>query len=187
MDWEAAFVERQLRGSQRILNVGCGIGSLEERMPHLNMVGLDSSASMLAEARQRSGKPFVRGQAEKLPFQKGSFDAALAVTTLEFLDDYRKALSEIHRVLIPNGKLIVMVLNPDSSYFKAQARRKDAYFRRIRHADVKKIEKDIRRLFRARGKYALGIKGTDVFESGRKAHAALFIVKGIKSSGRATP
>jgi ubiquinone/menaquinone biosynthesis C-methylase UbiE len=57
----------------RTLDVACGTGILTERLPG-DVVGLDQSARMLAEAQRRlPGGTFVRGDALALPFADGSF------------------------------------------------------------------------------------------------------------------
>lgn len=48
------------------------------------------------------------GDVEKgLPFTDGSFDGALCIEVFQYLDDYMKAASEIHRLLTPKGKAVL--------------------------------------------------------------------------------
>jgi ubiquinone/menaquinone biosynthesis C-methylase UbiE len=62
----------------RTLDVACGTGYLTQRLPG-EVVGLDQSARMLAEARRRlPGVGFVQGDALALPFPDGSFDRVFA-------------------------------------------------------------------------------------------------------------
>lgn len=180
MDKEAEYVYRELKTAQKILNVGCGIGSLEERLSPLNIIGLDSSEEMLNEARKRSNKTFVLGDARKLEFEDRSFDAVIYVTTLEFLPDYKEAINEAYRVLKPNGRLIAMVLNPESEYFKNHVRKGDSYFKRVRHMNLKEIERYFSKFFRISTEYFLGIKDTRVFETSDKNFASLYVIKGLK-------
>src|SRR4030043_1032103 len=98
MKKEVEYVYNELRNCEEILDVGGGIGSFEENLPSLNIVGLDSSKGMLEEARKRSDKTFVLGNAEHMNFKDSTFDAVFTVATLEFLDDYQKAIREIARV-----------------------------------------------------------------------------------------
>ncbi len=184
---EANYLENELKDRKRILDIGCGIGCFEVILPELNIVGLDSSKEMLEEAKKRSDKKFVLGNAKQLDFPDESFDAAFTVTTLEFLDDYKKAVDEVVRVLEPKGKFMVMMLNPESEYFKAHARKEDSYFRKIRHRNPKKIESYISKFFATRrgfgresGEYFLGIRNQEVFDTNDKSLAALYVIKGIK-------
>jgi ubiquinone/menaquinone biosynthesis C-methylase UbiE len=57
----------------------------------------------------------VVGSVESIPFADESFDVVLALGVLEYVDAER-ALSEIRRVLRPDGRLLVSMLNPMSPY-----------------------------------------------------------------------
>ena len=74
------------------------------------MVGLDVSAGMLAEA---AGLPRVRGSARRLPFGRGSFDAAMAVEVFEHLaaEAIDRVCGEVLRVLEPGGTFVVIDKN----------------------------------------------------------------------------
>jgi ubiquinone/menaquinone biosynthesis C-methylase UbiE len=178
---EANYLRSELSGRRRILDVGCGIGYFEEMLPELNITGLDSSKEMLEEVRRRSDKKFVLGDAENLDFPAKSFDAVFMVTTLEFVKNYAKAIDETARVLVSGGKLVLMILNPESEYFKEHVRKKDSYFVKIKHTNLKEVERYIQKLFVASGEYFLGIQGLDVFDTNNKSLAALYVIKGIKA------
>jgi ubiquinone/menaquinone biosynthesis C-methylase UbiE len=178
---EAHYLRSELSGRKRILDIGCGIGYFEEMLPELNITGLDRSKEMLEEARRRSDKEFTLGDAEDLDFPDQSFDALFMVTTIEFVENYAKAIDEAARVLVSGGKLVVMTLNPESEYFKEHVRKKDSYFGKIKHTNLKEIERYIQKLFVARGEYFLGIRGVDVFDTNDKSMAALYVIKGIKA------
>src|SRR3989338_4085116 len=105
LEKEAEYVYQELRSCQKILDVGCGIGTFEQRLASLDITGLDHSEEMLEEARKRSDKTFVLGTAESLDFDDSTFDAVFYVATLEFVTDYQKAIQEAYRVTKPNGKL----------------------------------------------------------------------------------
>jgi arsenite methyltransferase len=101
---------------ERILDVGCGLGFyvlefLEEVGSEGAVVGLDASPPMLAAAEQRCREhpnaAFEQADAASLPLEDGSFDAALSVQVLEYVPDVAVALSELHRVLRPGGRLAV--------------------------------------------------------------------------------
>ena len=183
LEKEAEYVYQELGGCQRILDVGCGIGSFEQRLATLDITGLDASEEMLKEARKRSNKTFVLGNAESLDFGDSSFDAVFYVATLEFLTDYQRAIQEAYRVTKPNGKLLVMMLNPESEYFHEHFQRTDSYFRRIKHTDLREVEKSIARFYHiTKEEYFLGIKGQQVFDTSDKRYASLHVLVGKKTA-----
>lgn len=176
---EVNYLKNELKDRKRILDIGCGIGVFEEMMPGLNIVGLDNSEAMLEEARKRSDKKFVLGDAQDLDFTNQSFDAMFMVTTLEFVENYKKAVEEAARVLVSKGKLVVMMLNPESEYFKSHVSKENSYFRRIRHTNLKDVKNYISKFFDASEEYFLEIKNQEVFTTNKKA-SALYVAKGIK-------
>ena len=178
---EAAYVYNELQGRETILDVGCGIGSFEQHLPTLNIIGLDISEDMLKEARKRSDKTFIQGDATDLEFHDSTFDAVFTVTTLEFLDDYQKAVREIARVTKTQGKLLVMMLNPHSEYFRENVRRPGDYFQRIKHTDTKEMREYVSRFYVIRKEdLFLGIKGERVFETNDESLASLYVLVGTK-------
>jgi len=50
----------------------------------------------------------VTAPAEAFPYPDGTFDVVLAVSTFEFVNDARKAITELARVLTPDGRIIVV-------------------------------------------------------------------------------
>jgi arsenite methyltransferase len=100
----------------RILDVGCGPGfyvaALLDRVGSGGaVVGIDISPDMLAIAAKRSegyaNVGFHQTSATSLPLDDASFDAALSIQVLEFVEDVDAALAELHRVLRPGGRLVL--------------------------------------------------------------------------------
>ncbi len=83
-----------------------GVGSGRFAAPLGVQVGVDPSSAMLAHAAAR-GIEVAEGVAEKLPFAAGSFDHALVVTTICFVDSPARMLAEARRVLKPGGRLVI--------------------------------------------------------------------------------
>jgi len=83
-----------------VLEIGCGTAHFTRWLSErgLAAVGLDLSAAMLAQAQVLDGIPLVHGDARRLPFADGAFDLTALVTTLEFLERPRAALTEALRV-----------------------------------------------------------------------------------------
>ena len=95
--------------------------------------GIDPSQAMLDIAKSR-GIDIVKGVAESLPFENDYFDFVLIVTTLCFVDNPLKALSEIKRVLKPGGSLIIGMIDRSSALGKSyEAKKQDNPFYRDAH------------------------------------------------------
>jgi arsenite methyltransferase len=101
---------------ERVLDVGCGPGYycvelLEDVGPSGSIVGVDSSAAMLALAARRcAGYDNVElreGDATAVPVEDASFDAALSVQVQEYVGDIATGLGELHRALRPGGRVLV--------------------------------------------------------------------------------
>jgi len=86
------------------LSIGVGTGRFAG--PLGVQVGIDPARAVLDYAVER-GISAVREFAEALPFADGSFDYALSVTTICFVDDTPTMLEEAYRVLGPGGTLVI--------------------------------------------------------------------------------
>ena len=92
---------------ERILDVGCGDGVLTAQIAACGaeVVGVDSSPSMVAAARER-GIDARLARAEALPFA-GEFDAVFSNAALHWVPAATAALAGIRRALRPGGRLVV--------------------------------------------------------------------------------
>jgi ubiquinone/menaquinone biosynthesis C-methylase UbiE len=107
---------------RRILDAGCGSGPLSAALRDRGAVvtGIDASAGMLALARRRLGDGValhVVDLRDRLPFDDGTFDDAVASLVLHYLEDWGPTLAELRRVLRPGGRLIASVDHPFVAYF----------------------------------------------------------------------
>ena len=112
---EAAFFLPHLGRGMRVLDVGCGPGTitvgLAEAVAPGRVVGLDVQPSVLGEARAHAAArrtanvAFQAGSATALPFPDGAFDAVFAHTLLEHVREPLAVLREVRRVLRPGGVL----------------------------------------------------------------------------------
>lgn len=108
-----------LKQSERLLDVGCGTGSLlkvaKRKFPTVSMVGIDIDQKVLNIAGNKFQKEgldidLIKTGAEKLPFKTASFDAIVSTLIFHHLpyEIKRQALKEIHRVLKPNGRFLLV-------------------------------------------------------------------------------
>lgn len=96
--------------SARALDVGCGTGALVQALGGIATAhGVDESEIALALCRKAGLVRLTRASAERLPFTHSSMDVVTSLDVLEHLHDDVAALREIHRVLRPNGVLVLMV------------------------------------------------------------------------------
>ena len=94
---------------ERVLDVGCGTGSLAGVLlstPIAGVVGVDPSAAFVAAARRRVSDPrarFAVGDAQRLAFPDGAFDRTMSMLVLNFVPDSAAAAAEMRRVTRPGG------------------------------------------------------------------------------------
>lgn len=112
---------------QRALDLCCGTGDLAVRLracavDDVQVVGLDFSGPMLAEARRRGTDllHWVRADALRLPFADGVFDVVTIGYGLRNVADLAGALGEVRRVLCPGGRLLVLDFGrPDNALLRS--------------------------------------------------------------------
>jgi ubiquinone/menaquinone biosynthesis C-methylase UbiE len=108
--------QAEIEPGQRVLEVGCGTGSLtllaKRLQPGADFVALDPDPRALRRARRRAQRQHVtvrldRGFAEDLPYPDGSFDRVLSSLMLHHLERPAKTamLQQVARVLRPGGSL----------------------------------------------------------------------------------
>lgn len=111
--------ERKIRITQalmtpqdRVLDIGCGTGSLALRLAPRGgqLIGLDASSEMIRIARHKTAAQgagnvtfHVGPWDDDAPFQDESLDGVCAYSFLHLVPDRRQALARIHRVLKPGG------------------------------------------------------------------------------------
>lgn len=182
MDREADYVRDHLSSNEQNLDVGCGIGSLEERLREIEMVGLDIDHMMLREARNRTSDPLVAGDARTLPIAQNTLKGVVTIATLEFIPEVDRVLEEVKRVLKPSGKFLALILNTRSKYVRKNLNRDDSYFQEMVHRDSDALAQRIGRKFETETEYFLGIENKRVFETQSPGKAAVLAVRGIPST-----
>jgi ubiquinone/menaquinone biosynthesis C-methylase UbiE len=118
--WASRVIESaNPQPGERVLDVACGTGIVARNVaPRVgsqgSVVGLDLSPDMIDVARAEPetdglAVEWRAGPAERLPFPDGSFDLVLCQFGLMFFTDRHAALSEMHRVLRPDGRAVLSV------------------------------------------------------------------------------
>jgi ubiquinone/menaquinone biosynthesis C-methylase UbiE len=103
------------------LDVGCGPGGLAIEAatghPELDVVAIDTSETMLAIAARNRGPrlnvTLRRMDAANIVYPDRTFDVVTAVQSAHHWTDPARILAEIHRVLVPGGRLFVYEADPD--------------------------------------------------------------------------
>jgi SAM-dependent methyltransferase len=119
----------RLEPGERVLDLGCGAGT--DSLVAAQMVGqqgyvtgIDMTQEMLAKARAAAAElsstnvEFVEGEAERLPFPDESFDVVISNGVIDLIPDKDAVFSELHRVLVPGGRMQiadVTIQNPVSA------------------------------------------------------------------------
>lgn len=102
----------ELRPSQRILDLGCGAGSLRAQMEGLNVIGADVDRRELARNPSLAG---ACAESHNLPFADHSFDLVICHHSLEHIRELQPTLAEIRRTLKTEGRLFVSVPDGNSA------------------------------------------------------------------------
>ena len=102
---------------ERIVDIGCGPGLLTHELEPAvgsagRIVGVDSSTAMLELARKRCGQlpnvEFIESDATDIAVDDASADVVTCIQVLLYVDDVEKALQEMHRVLKPGGRVVIL-------------------------------------------------------------------------------
>jgi ubiquinone/menaquinone biosynthesis C-methylase UbiE len=105
-----------LADGERIIDVGCGAGSLSFALARAadvrEIVAIDYSPVFVEEAIRRNGDPRIKirqADACDLPFDDGAFDRSLALLVLHFVPEAGKAVAEMRRVVRKGGVVAAAV------------------------------------------------------------------------------
>lgn len=97
------------------VGIGTGLFATQFRNHGVEVKGIDPSEKMLDIAIKR-GFDVKKGFGESIPFEDNTFDIVLSMTSIEFSREPEKFIRELVRVVKPQGKVVVAVLNLFSFY-----------------------------------------------------------------------
>jgi arsenite methyltransferase len=106
-----------LKPGEHVLDVGSGPGLLAHEMassvgPEGGVCGIDISEDMLTMSSKRcASQPWTAFQwadATHLPYPDDAFDAAVSTQVYEYIADVPAALAELHRVIRPGGRVLIL-------------------------------------------------------------------------------
>ena len=111
----------QIEPQERILDVACGTGEFErlllDKNPTQKIMGIDISEKMLSVAREKcraySNVEFHKASVHSLPFASHSFDVVVSANAFHYFDEPQVALTEMKRVLKPNGRIVILDWSKD--------------------------------------------------------------------------
>ncbi len=124
--WNLRWGEATLRAAveavpwnelDRVVDVGCGTGTLEQAVegllrPSHSLIGVDIALPMLQLARQKVGASshlsWANAPAEHLPFATASFDGLICNNSFHYYRQPWAVVQEFRRVLRPGGQLILV-------------------------------------------------------------------------------
>ena len=108
--WRVALVP-----GQRVLDIGCGVGSFLQLVAERGAqpFGLDASEALIEFARLRlPAAEFQVGEMEALPYDDDMFDLVTGFNSFFFADDFVAALREAGRVAKPGAPVVLQVWGP---------------------------------------------------------------------------
>jgi ubiquinone/menaquinone biosynthesis C-methylase UbiE len=127
---DAIVAAADVKHDMRILDVACGSGEPAISIATLlngtgEVIGVDLAQSALQTATERAAQRqlnnvrFQSADAHQLPFPDNSFDRVTSRLGVMFFDDLPRALLDMHRVLRPSGKAVLLAWGPmDQPYFE---------------------------------------------------------------------
>lgn len=122
------------------IEIGAGTGRFTQALGI--SLGVEPSAAMRKIATERSVH-IINGLAESIPVANHSYDYALLVTAVCFLDSLEAAFKEVHRILKDNGYIIIALIDKTSTVGTKYAKNKNKFYQDATFYSVDEIQKEL--------------------------------------------
>ena len=124
---------------ERVLDLGCGMGGFLEGLSELGdrVFPCDVEVESLAECSNRGFDSGVVSSGYALPYQDASFDLVCMFDAIEHIEDDRRAMAEVARVLRPGGRIFVSV--PAYPFLYANNDRVARHYRRYTRRSLREV------------------------------------------------
>lgn len=115
--WAAFARMSPIKPGERVLDIGCGVGTWSVRMAEqgAQVLGVDISAAMIDMAEPHAGVEYRVAAAHELDCPDGYFDLVVSVTVLQHITDpeeLKRALRNLRRMLKDSGRFFVLEYSP---------------------------------------------------------------------------
>lgn len=116
----APFFAKHVPAGGVVCDLGCGDGFGSLKLAELGyyVTGIDVSEEMIHKAKGTNvgnSAQFIKGDISNLPFEDNSFDAVLAINSLEWTEDPLQVIKEIQRIVKPEGYACIGILGPTAA------------------------------------------------------------------------
>jgi len=120
--WNHEILSGVKQNPKNALDAGCGTGmlmqSIQKKFSRAKVYGFDLSPGMAATASRKNPGNIICADIENIPFQKSAFDLVTCRGVLHHLQNEKKALRELRRVLKKDSTLIISDTNNSSSLLR---------------------------------------------------------------------
>lgn len=111
------FFTKHVKAKASICDLGCGDGYASYKLATkgYQVTGVDLSEQMLEKARGRAKDTtaqFLKADISRVPVESGSFDACMAINSLEWTEDPLDVLHEMKRIVKKDGWICIAILGP---------------------------------------------------------------------------
>ncbi len=98
---------------RKALNIGCGDGEydlhLSKRFESITGLDINRRDLSIAVQNRKKNSRYLLADGRRIPFRDRAFDCVICIDVLEHTEDYRRIISEIHRVLRKGSRLVISV------------------------------------------------------------------------------